>query len=40
VKRVMVRYKVKAARAAENESYIRGVFDQLERDRPSGLCEL
>jgi hypothetical protein len=33
----MVRYKVKADRAAENERYITGVFEQLRRDRPSGL---
>jgi hypothetical protein len=37
MKRVMVRYKVKADRAAENERYIRSVFEQLQRDRPPGL---
>jgi hypothetical protein len=37
MKRVMVRYKVKAARAAENERYITSVFDQLKRERPAGL---
>ncbi|MEO8451243.1 MAG: hypothetical protein ABI647_15710 [Gemmatimonadota bacterium] len=37
MKRIMVRYKVKADRAAENESYIAKVFEQLERERPSGL---
>jgi hypothetical protein len=37
MKRVMVRYKVKAGRAAENERYIRNVFEQLQRDRPRGL---
>jgi len=37
MKRVMVRYKVKADRAAENESYITRVFEQLNRDKPSGL---
>ena len=37
MKRVMVRYKVKAGRAAENERYIRSVFEQLQRDRPPGL---
>ena len=37
MKRMMVRYKVKADRAAENESYIARVFEQLERDRPAGL---
>ena len=33
----LVRYKVKADRAAENERYIAKVFEQLERDRPAGL---
>src|SRR5262245_7632214 len=37
MKRMMVRYKVKADRAAENESYITRVFEQLNRDRPPGL---
>jgi hypothetical protein len=37
MKRVMVRYKVKAGRAAENERYIASVFEQLQRDRPTGL---
>jgi len=37
MKRVMVRYKVKAGRAAENERYIERVFEQLRRDQPSGL---
>jgi hypothetical protein len=37
MKRVMVRYKVKADRAAENESYITRVFEQLKRDKPPGL---
>jgi hypothetical protein len=37
MKRVMVRYKVKADRAAENELYVRSVFEQLQRDRPPGL---
>ena len=36
--RVMVRYKVRADRAAENEDYIVRVFEQLEREKPSGLC--
>jgi hypothetical protein len=34
---VMVRYKVKAERAAENERYVGEVFAQLERERPSGV---
>ncbi len=37
MKRTMVRYKVKADRASENERYIAGVFEQLGRDRPAGL---
>jgi hypothetical protein len=37
MKRMMVRYKVKPGRAAENESYIRSVFEQLGRERPAGL---
>ena len=38
MKRVMVRYKVKPDRAKENEQYIKQVFEQLEHERPSGLC--
>ena len=34
---VMVRYKLKADRAAENESYIGKVFAQLEREKPPGV---
>jgi hypothetical protein len=37
MKRVMVRYKVKADRAAENESYITKVFEQLKSESPPGL---
>ena len=37
MRRVMVRYKVKADRAAENEGYIKRVFEQLERERPDGI---
>ena len=37
MRRVMVRYKVKADRAAENESYVKKVFEQLERERPAGV---
>ena len=33
----MVRYKVKADRAAENERYITAVFEQLKRETPSGI---
>jgi hypothetical protein len=37
MRRVMVRYRVKADRAAENESYVKKVFEQLERERPAGV---
>jgi hypothetical protein len=37
MKRMMVRYKVKAGRAIENEEYILRVFEQLHREKPSGL---
>jgi hypothetical protein len=33
----MVRYKVKADRVAENEGYIRAVFEQLKREQPPGV---
>lgn len=37
LKWLMVRYKVKADRAAENESYITAVFEQLKRETPPGI---
>jgi hypothetical protein len=37
MKRVMVRYKVKPDRAAENERYVKTVFEELHRERPSAL---
>ena len=37
MKRMMVRYKVKADRVAENERYITSVFEQLKREKPPGL---
>ena len=37
MRNVMVRYKVKPDRAAENERYIEDVFAQLERELPNGL---
>ena len=37
MKTVMVRYKVKSDRAAENEGYIAKLFEQLQTERPSGL---
>lgn len=37
MKRVLVQYKVKADRAAENENYIRQVFEELKQTGPAGL---
>ena len=37
MKRVLVRYTVKADRSEENENYIRKVFDDLLETRPGGL---
>jgi hypothetical protein len=37
MKKVMVRYKVKAGRADENEQFIRQVFDELKEQGPDGL---
>lgn len=37
MKTVMVRYRVKADRAAENEAFIGKVFEQLKREQPAGL---
>ena len=37
MKRMMIRYKVKADRVAENERYITNVFEQLKREKPPGL---
>jgi hypothetical protein len=37
MKRVMVRYKVKADKAAENERYIANVFEELKQTNPEGL---
>ena len=35
--KVMVRYKVKPDRAAENEALVRAVYDELQRTQPAGL---
>jgi hypothetical protein len=42
MKRMLVRYKVKAEYAAENETFIRDVFDALAQAAPPGLryCSL
>ena len=37
MKRVMVRYKVKPDRVAENEELVRAVYAELARARPPGL---
>ena len=37
MKRVMVRYKVKAEKAAENEEFITSVFEDLRQTHPDGL---
>ncbi len=37
MKTTIVRYKVKADRAAENREYIRRVFEELDANRPPGL---
>lgn len=37
MKRKMIRYRVKADRAAENEALVAAVFEQLARERPEGL---
>ncbi len=37
MKRVLVRYKVLADKAGENEAYIRKVFDELRQTGPDGL---
>jgi len=37
MKRVLVRYKVKPDRAAENEELVRAVYDELKRTDPAGL---
>jgi hypothetical protein len=37
MKRRMIRYTVKADRAAENEAYVATVFEQLNRERPKGI---
>ncbi len=37
MKRVLVRYKVKADKAAENEMFIKKVFEELRQSGPAGL---
>jgi hypothetical protein len=37
MRQVMVRYRVKPERAAENEALVRAVYDELERTKPLGL---
>ena len=37
MRQVMVRYKVKPQRVAENEELVRAVYDELRRTDPAGL---
>lgn len=37
MKRIIVRYRVKPGRVADNERLIGAVFEQLQRERPAGL---
>ena len=37
MKKLIVRYKVKADKADENEKFIRKVFEELHKNRPDGL---
>jgi hypothetical protein len=37
MKRVMVRYTVKADRVAENEELVRAVYEELARTQPDGF---
>jgi hypothetical protein len=37
MKHVIVRYKVKPDRVAENEELVRAVYEELERTKPDGL---
>jgi hypothetical protein len=37
MRRVIVRYKVKPDRSAENEQLVRAVFAELDRTQPSGI---
>jgi hypothetical protein len=37
MRHVMVRYRVKPDRAAQNEELVRAVYDELQRTEPAGL---
>jgi quinol monooxygenase YgiN len=37
MRQVMVRYKVKPDRVAENEALVRAVYEELQRTEPAGL---
>jgi hypothetical protein len=37
MRQVMVRYKVKPGREAENEALVRAVYDELRRTEPAGF---
>ena len=36
MRQVMVRYKVKPDRVAENEALVRAVYEELDASRPTG----
>jgi quinol monooxygenase YgiN len=38
MRQVMVRYRVKPDRVAENEQLVRAVYEELHRNDPGGLC--
>jgi hypothetical protein len=37
MKQVMVRYRVKSDRVAENDELVRSVYEELEREAPEGF---
>jgi hypothetical protein len=37
MRRIIVRYKVKADEVATNERFVRAVYDELDRSRPAGF---
>ena len=37
MKQVMVRYRVKPGRAAENEALVRAVYEELRQTQPAGI---
>jgi len=37
MKRVLVRYKLKAGRVEENKALVKSIFEELNRNKPAGL---